>query len=132
MRAKDRAGVEALLAPDAVFQYAYNRSGATEPGSEKRFVGRDAVMREYVDRGFSILAKIDWTDPVYTPSADHKTVFVEARGDMVLGKDVPYRNKYVLRFDLHQGQITGMSEYMNTVTSGQALEAAGLLPKPAK
>ena len=125
MRAKDRAAVEALIAPDAVFQYAYDRSGSTEPGSERRFVGRDAVMRDFVDRAFARLAKIDWFEPVYTVSADRRTVFVEVRGDMVLGTSTPYRNRYVIRFDLRKGRITGMTEYMNTVTATQAIEASG-------
>jgi ketosteroid isomerase-like protein len=45
---------------------------------------------------------------------------------LVLGASTPYRNQYVIRFDLRDGLITGMSEYMNTVTAGQALEAAGI------
>ena len=126
MRAKDRAAVEALLAPDAVFRYAYDRGGSTEPGAERRFAGRDAVMRDYVDRAFRLMSKLDWFEPVYTVSADRRTVFVEVRGDMVLGASTPYRNQYVIRFDLRDGRITGMSEYMNTVTAGQALEAAGI------
>lgn len=125
MRAKDRAAVEALIAPEAVFQYAYDRAGSTEPGSERRFVGREAIMRDFVDRAFVRLSKIDWSEPVYTLSADRRTVFVEVRGDMVLGASTPYRNKYVIRFDLHHGLITGMSEYMNTVTATQAIAAAG-------
>lgn len=130
MRAKDRTAVEALIAPDAVFEYPYSRTGSTEPGAGRRFTGKESVMRDYVDRGFGILVKIDWTDPVFTPSADGRTVFVEARGDMMLVNDVPYRNQYVIRFDVEKGLITHMAEYMNTVTSGQALEKAGLLPKP--
>jgi ketosteroid isomerase-like protein len=126
MRAKDRAAVEALLAPDAVFRYAYDRGGSTEPGVERRFVGRDAVMRDFVDRAFRLMTKLDWFEPAYTISADHKTVFVEVRGDMVLGASTPYRNQYVIRFDLRDGLIAGMSEYMNTVTASQAIEAAGL------
>lgn len=125
MRAKDRAAVEALIAPDAVFQYAYDRTGSTEPGSERRYVGREAVMRDFVDRAFTRMAKIDWFEPAYTVSADRKTVFVEVRGDMVLGTSTPYRNKYVIRFDLRKGRITGMTEYMNTVTATQAIEASG-------
>lgn len=125
MRAKDRAAVEKLLAPEAVFQYAYDRSGSTEPGASRRFVGRDAVMRDFVDRAFTHMAKIDWFEPTYTVSADRRTVFVEVRGDMVLGASTVYRNQYVLRFDLHQGLITGMTEYMNTVTATQAIEASG-------
>jgi ketosteroid isomerase-like protein len=130
MRAKDRAAVDALLADDAVFEYPYSRSGNTEPGAGRRFEGREAVMRDYVDRGFAMLAKIDWTDPVFTPSADGRTVFLEARGDMLLANDVPYRNHYVVRFDVRDGRIVHMAEYMNTVTASQALERAGLTPRP--
>jgi ketosteroid isomerase-like protein len=126
MRAKDRAAVEALVAPDAVFRYAFDRGGSTEPGAERRFVGRDAVMRDFVDRAFRLMSTLDWFAPVYTLSADRGTVFVEVRGNMVLGASTPYRNQYVIRFDLRDGLIAAMSEYMNTVTAGQALEAAGI------
>jgi ketosteroid isomerase-like protein len=130
MRARDRAAVDALVADDAVFEYPFSRSGNTEPGAGRRFEGREAVMRDYVDRGFAILTKIDWTDPVFTPSADGRTVFLEARGDMLLVNDVPYRNHYVVRFDVSDGRIVRMAEYMNTVTASQALERAGLAPRP--
>jgi ketosteroid isomerase-like protein len=82
-------------------------------------------MTDFVDRAFTRLSKIDWFEPVYTISADRRTVFVEVRGDMVLGTSTQYRNRYVIRFDLRDGLITGMSEYMNTVTATQAIEAAG-------
>ncbi|MGI9247119.1 MAG: nuclear transport factor 2 family protein, partial [Steroidobacteraceae bacterium] len=130
MRSMDRLAVDALIAPDAVFEYPYSRSGSTEPGAGRRYVGKEAIMRDYVGRAFDILLRIDWTEPVFTPSADGRTVFVEARGDMVLVNDVPYRNQYVIRFDVEGGRIRHMAEYMNTVTAGQALEQAGLLPKP--
>lgn len=125
MRAKDRAAVAGLIAPDAVFQYAYDRSGSTEPGAGRRFEGHDSIMSGFVDRAFTRMAKIDWFEPVYTVSADRRTVFVEVRGDMVLGTSTIYRNQYVIRFDLRQGLITGMTEYMNTVTATQAIEASG-------
>jgi ketosteroid isomerase-like protein len=122
MRAKDRAAVEALLPPDAVFRYAYDRGGSTEPGAERQFVGSDAVMRDIVDRAFRLMSKLGWHEPAYTISADRRTVFVEVRGDMVLGASTPYRNQYVIRVDLRDGLIAGMSEYMNTVTASQAID----------
>ncbi|NJC04246.1 ketosteroid isomerase-like protein [Sphingomonas kaistensis] len=128
MTAKDRSAVAALIDDAAVFQYPFDRSGKTEAGSWRRFTGRDAVLTGYVDGAFAKIARIGWTEADFTPSADGRTVFVEARGDMLLATGAVYRNRYVLRFDLHRGRIRGMKEYMNPVT---AALAAGLpLGKP--
>lgn len=128
MTAKDRSALAALVDGAAVFQYPFTRSGDTDAGSWRRFEGRDAVLTGYVDGAFANLARIGWTEAEFTPSADGRTVFVEALGDMVLASGATYRNRYVLRFDLHRGRIRGMKEYMNPVT---AALAAGLpLGKP--
>jgi hypothetical protein len=37
------------------------------------------VWREFVDRAFTVMSTVDRTDPVFTASIDHKTVFVEMR-----------------------------------------------------
>ncbi len=77
------------------------------------------MLSAYVDNAFARLGRIDWAERDIIRSADGRRVFVEALGDMVLnGK--PYRNRYVLRFDLKGGKITGMKEYLNPVTSAIA------------
>jgi ketosteroid isomerase-like protein len=116
---KDRPALEAMIAEDAVFEYPFDRSGKTEAGSWRSFRGRDAVLKNYVDVALARLSPIGWTEREVTRSADGSRVFVEALGDMGLG-GVPYRNRYVLRFDIKDDRITHMKEYLNPVTSAIA------------
>ncbi len=119
LTAKDRPALAAMVAADAMFEYPFDRSGKTEAGSWRVFRGREAVLSGYVDPALARLERIGWTERDVTVAANGKRVFVEALGDMVLnGK--PYRNRYVLRFDLKGGEIAGMKEYLNPVTSAIA------------
>lgn len=116
---KDRPALAAMIAEDAVFEYPFDRSGKTEAGSWRSFRGRDAVMKNYVDVALARLSPIGWTEREVTRSADGKRVFVEALGDMGIN-GVPYRNRYVLRFDIKDDRIVQMKEYLNPVTSAMA------------
>ena len=116
---KDRPALAAMIADDAVFEYPFDKSGKTEAGSWRSYRGRDAVLKNYVDVALARLSPIGWTEREVTRSADGKRVFVEALGDMGLN-GVPYRNRYVLRFDIKDGRITHMKEYLNPVTSAIA------------
>jgi ketosteroid isomerase-like protein len=120
---KDRPALAAMIADDAVFEYPFDRSGKTEAGSWRIYRGRDAVLKNYVDVALARLSPIGWTEREVTHSADGKRVFVEALGDMGLG-GVPYRNRYVLRFDIKDDRITHMKEYLNPVTSAIATGTA--------
>jgi ketosteroid isomerase-like protein len=120
MTQKNRAAAAALLDADAVAEYPFDRSGKTEPGSWRRFAGREAFLANYVDRAFAAIAVIDWTDRVLTRSANGDTVFFEAWGNMRLADGTPYRNRYVVRFDLRRGHIVGLREYLNPVTAAIA------------
>ncbi len=119
MSRKDRRAVETLLADDVVFEYPFDRSGRTDAGSWRVFDGRGAVMAGYVDGAFQRITTIRFIDREMTPSADGSRVFVEALGDMALGEK-PYRNRYVLRFDLREDRIVRMKEYLNPVTGAIA------------
>lgn len=116
---KDRPALAAMIADDAVFEYPFDRSGKTEAGSWRVYQGRDAVVKNYVDVALARLSPIGWTERELTRSADGKRVFVEALGNMGLG-GVPYRNRYVLRFDIKDDRIVHMKEYLNPVTSAIA------------
>jgi ketosteroid isomerase-like protein len=116
---KDRPALAAMIAEDAVFEYPFDRSGKTETGSWRIYRGRDAVLKNYVDVALARLSPIGWTEREVTRSADGKRVFVEALGDMGLN-GAPYRNRYVLRFDIKDHRITHMKEYLNPVTSAIA------------
>jgi ketosteroid isomerase-like protein len=116
---KDRPALAAMIAEDAVFEYPFDRSGKTEAGSWRVFRGRDAVLKNYIDVAFARLDPIGWTEREMTVSADGKRVFVEALGDMAIN-GVPYRNRYVLRFNIKGDRIVHMKEYLNPVTSAIA------------
>lgn len=116
---KDRAALAGMIAEDAVFEYPFDRSGKTEAGSWRVYRGREAVLKNYVDVALARLSPIGWTEREMTRSADGKRVFVEALGDMGIN-NVPYRNRYVLRFDIKDGRIIHMKEYLNPVTSAIA------------
>jgi ketosteroid isomerase-like protein len=119
---KDRPTLAAMIAEDAVFEYPFDRSGKTEAGSWRVYRGRDAVLKNYLDVAFARLDPIGWTEREMTVSADGKRVFVEALGDMAIN-GVPYRNRYVLRFDIKDDRIVHMKEYLNPVTSAIATGA---------
>jgi ketosteroid isomerase-like protein len=108
-----------MIAKDAVFEYPFDRSGKTEAGSWRVYRGREAVLKNYVDVALARLSPIGWTEREITRSADGKRVFVEALGDMGIN-NLPYRNRYVLRFDIQDGRIVHMKEYLNPVTSAIA------------
>lgn len=76
-------------------------------------------MSGYVDGAFQRITTISFIDRKFTQFADGSRVFVEAWGDMALGAK-PYRNRYVLRFDLRQDRIIRMREYLNPVTGAIA------------
>ena len=116
---KDRPALAAMIAEDAVFEYPFDRSGKTEARSWRLYRGRDSVLKNYVDVALARLSPIGWTEREMTVSADGKRVFVEALGDMAIN-GVPYRNRYVLRFDIKDDRIVHMKEYLNPVTSAIA------------
>ncbi|OYU14396.1 MAG: hypothetical protein CFE37_10910 [Alphaproteobacteria bacterium PA4] len=132
MTRKDRAAAADLLDADAVAEYPFDRSGKTEPGSWRRFVGRDAVLANYVDRAFAAIASIDWTDRVMTRSAGGDVIFFEAWGSMRLADGTPYRNRYVIRFDLRRNHIVGLREYLNPVTAAIATHSRTGADTPAQ
>ena len=123
MTTRDRGRVEALLTQNVRVEYPFDRSGCTEDGCWRHFDGRDAVLKGYVDSAFERIRQIAWVDRDVTVANDGKRVFVEARGNMQLADGTPYRNRYVLRFDLADDRIAGLKEYMNPVTAAIAVGA---------
>lgn len=117
---RDRSAAAALIGEDADFAYPFDRSGQTDAGAMRRFVGREAVVKGYIDPALQRLTRIAWKDQDMTVSADGHRAFVEALGDMEIDGRA-YRNRYVLRFETRGGRITGFREYLNPVTSALAM-----------
>lgn len=111
--AKDADAVAAMLTEDVTLVMPFTFSGATEP--DTRFVGHEQVMR-YFGSVFTNFAQIRFVDAEINVSRDGETVFAEATGDFIAAQgDLPYRNVYIIKFQLRNGQIATISEYANPV-----------------
>jgi|GEM_PF-2056683 ketosteroid isomerase-like protein len=105
---RDSDAVAARLAPHARQVFVMSRDPAHPTAV---FDGKDQVLA-YTEGLFRKFERLVWTDKDWTVSADGARVFLQAQSDGVArhsGK--PYRNTYVLRFDIAEGLITQILEY---------------------
>ena len=94
-------------------------AGGTEP--EHLFDGKDAVLG-YLQTILDNFKQAVMVDRKTFITDDGDTVFVEGRGDLILEKTgQPYRNIYVFKFSIFDGQITEIREYANPVIYAKAL-----------
>jgi ketosteroid isomerase-like protein len=101
----------ALLAEDAVFEMPY-----APEGFERRIVGRDNIIA-FVE---TIPAMIDAENlhdvQLETYNSDPGEIVAEYRSDMVIKPHgAEYRNEYVSRFTVRDGQITRFAEYYDPI-----------------
>jgi ketosteroid isomerase-like protein len=109
---KDRDGVASVLSDDVhhVFPIAV---GAVEH-PQAIFEGKDEVLA-YVDSLFRKFDSLRWPSPNWTASNDGRRAFLQARGDAVVAHSkAPYRNTYMIQFDVDHGLITQITEYANS------------------
>jgi ketosteroid isomerase-like protein len=101
----------ALLAEDAVFEMPY-----APEGFERRIVGRDNIIA-FVE---TIPAMIDAENlhdvQLETYNSDPGEIVAEYKSDMVIKPHgAEYRNEYVSRFTVRDGQITRFAEYYDPI-----------------
>lgn len=105
---RDREGIERLLHPNARQVFVLNTDPAHPSGV---FEGKDEVLA-YT---FGLFGKFDslvWVDKDWTVSADGTRVFMQAQSDGVAHHSkAPYRNTYVIRFDMADERIVQILEY---------------------
>src|SRR5205085_7027594 len=100
-----------LLAEDAVFEMPY-----APDGFERRFVGRENILA-FVE---TVPAMIDAENlhdvRLETLHSDPGEVIAEYKSDMVIKPTgLEYRNDYVSRFTVRDGQITRFAEYYDPI-----------------
>lgn len=110
---KDTKTLSTLLAPQASVVQPMTFSGGSTP--EVQFDGRDAVLG-YLHQVFTHMAQIKFTSPKLSVANDGNVLFYEAIGDFVTATNAPYRNVYVLKFELQDSKIVHITEYANPVT----------------
>ena len=117
----DLDAISPLLAEDVIEVTPYSPAGTPDPWYV--FDGKEAVMgyMRMITENFS---QNRLTDVVAFEAADGETVFVEAKGDLIVrttGR--PYRNVYIFKFVVRDQTIVRISEYANPVPIAELLGA---------
>ena len=101
----------ALLAEDAVFEMPY-----APEGFERRIVGRDNIIA-FVETIPAIIDAENLHDvQLETYNSDAGEIVAEYKSDMVIKPHgAEYRNEYVSRFTVREGQITRFAEYYDPI-----------------
>jgi ketosteroid isomerase-like protein len=115
-----------LLAEDAVFEMPY-----APEGFERRIAGRENIIA-FVETVPAIIDAENLHDVrLETYHSDPGEIVAEYRSDMVIKPhDTEYRNEYVSRFTVRNGQITRFAEYYDpirlVIALGGSVESGGL------
>ncbi|GAB6898926.1 nuclear transport factor 2 family protein [Kineosporia succinea] len=101
------------LADDVVEVIPYSNTGKTEPWFV--FNGKAEVV-SYLNTIAGNFSRVSLLNQRYSVTDDGTAVFLQAEGDLVqAGSDAPYRNVYVFKFEIRDGQITHVDEYANPI-----------------
>lgn len=117
---RDMDALREALTPDAVYEFPFSESGSSDPAECRRFTGADAIIafwRDTLSRDmrFGALEDVD-----LSILADGSRLFIEQRGDITLVDGTAYRNRYIFRYDIRDGRIAHVREYINPVISARA------------
>lgn len=106
LSARDPAGLSDLLCETAVMDFPYAPDGFTQ-----RLEGREAIVSglQVVPQFFASFA----ITPRKVMATAGGEVIVEADGVAMLQDGAPYRNSYVMIFEISKGLIKRWSEYHN-------------------
>ena len=117
---RDMAALGEAITDDAVYEMPFSESGSTEPGLFRRFEGRDAVIGFWAETSGGGIASRPPEDVELSITADGARLFIEQRGDMTMPDGKPYRNRYVFRFDIRDGRVSQVREYINPIIAAYA------------
>jgi ketosteroid isomerase-like protein len=113
LQQKDPIILSTLLDPQASVVLPMTFSG--NPTPETQFEGKDAVLG-YLQQILTHMEQIRFTDPKLSVVSDENVLFFEAIGDFITTTNAPYKNVYVLKFELQDNKIVHVTEYANPVT----------------
>jgi ketosteroid isomerase-like protein len=117
LQAKDKEGILSILTDDFVLEVPNNVSGTNDFSDSWR--GIEAAAANY-DVAFREIEVLKYTDLEFSAGKDGKVAFAEGLGVMRMANGRPYENRYVFRFDVEDGKIKRIREYLNPVTAALA------------
>jgi ketosteroid isomerase-like protein len=125
LQAKDKEGILAIVTDDFELEVPCNVSGTNDFSDSWR--GLEAAKAGW-DSAFREIEELQYTDLEFTGGENGKVAFAEGLGVMKMANGRPYENRYVFRFDVENGKIRRIREYLNPVTSAVAFGIP--LPNP--
>ncbi len=116
----DMAALADAVTDDVIYEMPFSESGSTEAGTYRRFVGRADVIGFWrATSGVGI--KVEPPEDVeISVLGDGSRLFIEQRGDMTMPDGKRYRNRYVFRYDIRDGRVSYVREYINPIISAYA------------
>jgi ketosteroid isomerase-like protein len=117
---RDMDALGEALTPDVIYEFPFSETGSTDPADCRRFIGREAVI-EFWRETTALDLRFGAPDDVdLSILADGSRVFLEQRGNIALPSGAKYRNRYIFRYDIREGRIAHVREYINPVVSAMA------------
>ncbi|MCK1796583.1 nuclear transport factor 2 family protein [Streptomyces sp. XM4193] len=136
VESKDLETADRLLAPEARQLFMQTHRAKTAEGVEDIIAGRvkgfcvaDIKGKKdvlgYTKALFDKFTPLRWRDQRWTAAEGGREAHFYGKGDMTVARTgKPYRNIYVIRFDIENGKIVRIAEY------GNAFMYVGLLIPP--
>jgi ketosteroid isomerase-like protein len=104
---EDFDAMNALITDDIVLDEAF-----PPPTIPPMLTGRPLV-NAFIRRVGELMRVIRFVNPSFQETANGQIAYFEATGDFVTERDTPYRNRYIMRFDVRDGKIVRIVEYLN-------------------
>jgi ketosteroid isomerase-like protein len=114
LQAKNKDAILAIVTDDFELEVPNNVSGTNDFSDSWR--GLEAAKAGW-DMAFREIEVLHYTDLEITGGEGGKVAFAEGLGVMKMANGRPYENRYVFRFDVENGKIRRIREYLNPVTS---------------
>ena len=117
---RDMEALRQALTPDAVYEFPFSERGSSDPSEYRCFIGPEAIIAFWrytlsLDMRFGALEDVD-----LSILADGSRLFIEQRGNITLVDGTSYRNRYIFRYDIRDGRIARVREYINPIISARA------------
>lgn len=117
---RDMDALREALTPDAVYEFPFSENGSSDAAECRHFVGPDAIIAFWRDTLSHDMRFGPLEDVDLSILADGSRLFIEQRGDIMLADGTSYRNRYIFRYDIREGRIAHVREYINPVISARA------------
>jgi ketosteroid isomerase-like protein len=119
---RDMAALSDAVTADVVYEMPFSETGSTDIGRFRRYVGREEVVTFWSGMSSSGIKSESPDDVELSITGDGSRVFIEQRGNMTMPDGKAYRNRYVFRFDIIDGQVSHVKEYLNPIISAYAFD----------